>query len=226
MHSKRIRVAFVDDNALARQALANRLNIYTSIQVVGEAENGTAALQLAHDLQPDIFLVDVNMPGLNGLELTRRLSQELPNVGVVILTVKEMLEPEDVFDCGARGFLLKYDLISELEPALLAVSKGQRYLSKRLQNEQNNGAKKSCNLTEAIDALAMEDRKFLKQLLTGKSVRESSAALGISAARGAILRQRIMDCLGVRSMGSLIRMGVEQRNGISERLPSYMLDEH
>ncbi len=224
MTSTPIRVAFVDDNALARQALSNRLKICVVRFLVGEAEDGYSALDMARKLKPDVLLVDVNMPGLNGLELSRLISKELPEIGVVILTVKELLEPEDVFATGASGFLLKYDLIPELEDALLSVASGQQYLSKRLRDQPHKLSSSSVELSKAIDGLEQEDRDFLKQMLTGKSVKESSAALGISAARGAVLRQRIMDTLGVRSMGTLIRYGVEQRNGISHNLPSYLVD--
>ncbi|MEH6626170.1 MAG: response regulator transcription factor [Motiliproteus sp.] len=224
MTSNRIRVAFVDDNALARQALSNRLKIYPSLSLVGEAENGLAALAMARALKPDVFLVDVNMPGLNGLDLSRVISQELPDIGVVILTVKELLEPEEVFATGAGGFLLKYDLISELEEALLTVAAGQRYLSKRLRDDPHKALTQEVKFSQVIDAMEAEDRDFLKQMLIGKSVKDSALFLGISAARGAALRQRIMAALGVRSMGTLIRYGVEQRNGISHNLPPYMID--
>src|SRR3990172_7374709 len=125
-----IRVLLVDDQPLFRRAISTLIAGQPGFEVVGEAENGLEALELAHRVLPDLVLLDVEMPVMNGVEVTRRLRQELPNTKVVILTVSE--DEDYLFDAirfGAHGYLLKDLRPDQLYDLIRAVMRGEPPLS-------------------------------------------------------------------------------------------------
>jgi DNA-binding NarL/FixJ family response regulator len=123
---KRLRVLLADDHALFREGLASIIASQVDMEVVGEAENGLEAVAKARELKPDLILMDIQMPQLNGLEATRQIMLELPQTAIVILTVQE--EPEKLFQAiqnGARGYLLKSMRSAEMIALLRGVAAGE-----------------------------------------------------------------------------------------------------
>ncbi|HJW89037.1 MAG TPA: response regulator transcription factor, partial [Anaerolineales bacterium] len=126
----RIRILLADDHALFREGLAGILASQLDMQVVGEANDGLEAVVKALELKPDLILMDIQMPGLDGLEATRRISKELPGAAIVILTVRD--EPEKLFQAiknGARGYLLKNMRSKEMIAMLRGVMRGEAPLA-------------------------------------------------------------------------------------------------
>jgi DNA-binding NarL/FixJ family response regulator len=130
------RVLIVDDHAFIRRGVQTILNPFPEWEFCGEAENGTDAIRLAHQLKPEIIIMDVSMPGLNGIEATRLICKALPEAKIVLLTLHE--SPDLVrkgFRAGARGFLLKTDAEQELVKALTVVIGEGTYISPKIDNE-------------------------------------------------------------------------------------------
>jgi DNA-binding NarL/FixJ family response regulator len=126
-----IRLLLVDDHALVRKGLAALLADDSAFRVIGEARDGGEAVRKAMELKPDLILMDINMPGMGGLEATRRISKALPSTKVVILTISE--EDQDLFDAiksGASGYLLKKVQPDELSSMLKGVLRGEAPISR------------------------------------------------------------------------------------------------
>jgi DNA-binding NarL/FixJ family response regulator len=123
---EQIHVLIADDHALFRAGLHALLNLYPEIQVVGEASTGEAAISAADDIQPDIILMDLQMPGVNGIEATRRILHSSPNIGIIVVTMFE--DDDSVFTAmraGARGYILKEAGEEEVLRAIRAVARGE-----------------------------------------------------------------------------------------------------
>jgi DNA-binding NarL/FixJ family response regulator len=139
-----IRLLLADDHAVMRSGLANMLNVNPSFQVVGEADDGTKALELFRQLQPDVLLLDVTMPGQDGIETLRQLRAEYPGARVLMLSSSEA--EEDIvhsFHAGARGYVTKAARPAELAAAIQAVHAGQRVMSAAVERrlaEQSAGS--------------------------------------------------------------------------------------
>jgi DNA-binding NarL/FixJ family response regulator len=130
------RVLIVDDHAFIRRGVQTILHPYPEWEFCGEAENGKDAIRLAHELKPEIIIMDVSMPGLNGIEATRAIRKSQPEVKVVLLTLHESAELlRSAFRAGARGYLLKTDAEQELVKALSVVAGEGAYISPKMDSE-------------------------------------------------------------------------------------------
>ena len=134
METKPIRVVMVDDHPIVRAGMRQVLNAAPDIQIIGEASNGQEALRQADELHPDVLVLDVNLPDINGLEVTRRLqAKPLPHPAVLILTIHD--DNQMIFallQAGASGYVLKDDALETLAAAIQAVAHGERWLSSRI----------------------------------------------------------------------------------------------
>lgn len=130
------RVLIVDDHAFIRRGVQTILNPFPEWNFCGEADNGNDAIRLAHELRPEIIIMDVSMPGLNGIEATRLICKSLPEAKIVLLTLHESADlVRKGFRAGARGFLLKTDAEQELVRALTVVIGEGTYISPRIDDE-------------------------------------------------------------------------------------------
>jgi DNA-binding NarL/FixJ family response regulator len=130
------RVLIVDDHAFIRRGVQTILHPYPEWEFCGEAENGKDAIRLADELKPEIIIMDVSMPGLNGIEATRAIRKSQPEVKVVLLTLHESAELlRSAFRAGARGYLLKTDAEQELVKALAVVAGEGAYISPKMDSE-------------------------------------------------------------------------------------------
>jgi DNA-binding NarL/FixJ family response regulator len=210
-------VILADDHTLIRKGLRALLDGENDLSVVAEAENGRTAVELALEHRPDVVVMDVAMPELNGIEATRRIRRELPDTKVLALsmhpagsTVAEMLKS------GASGYLLKSCAMEELTLALRAVQRGQKYLSPNvaggivddyLQSLAHNEGK------TAVSVLSDREREVLQLVSEGLSTKEIAARLYITPKTVDAHRQRIMDKLEIHSVAELTRYAL--REGIT-----------
>ncbi len=127
---KRIRILLADDHAVVRQGFKMILAEQPDMEIVGEAGNGREALALAESLKPDIVVMDVAMPELNGIEATRRMGESVPHARVVALSMhKDSVYVREILRAGARGYLLKDSVAGDLVSAVRAVARGEGYIS-------------------------------------------------------------------------------------------------
>ena len=181
----KIRILLADDHILLRQGTAELLQRDGSIEVVGEANNGEEAVQLAKQLRPDVIIMDVRMPKLSGVEATRRIRTELPEVQVLVLTAYD--DDQYIFSllqAGASGYLLKTAPIGDLLTAIHQVCAGESALSpsiaKKVVAKFSGGNQPGSTVTSDVDQLTAREIEILQYLARGSSNRDIAEALFIS----------------------------------------------
>jgi len=208
---KRIRILLVDDHAVVRQGFRMILSAQSDLEIVGEAGNGREAVELAATLRPDVVVMDVAMPELNGIEATRRLTADNPHIRVVALSMhKDSVYVREILRAGARGYLLKDSVADDLVAAVRAVAAGEGYLSPAISNAVLDDYRK--HVTNPIDLLTSREREVLQMLAEGQANKEIAVTLNLSVYTVDAHRGRIMEKLNVHSINELVRFAV--RNGL------------
>jgi two-component system response regulator NreC len=203
-----LRILIADDHAVVRQGFRALLE-REGFDVVGEAVNGQEAVRLAGELKPDIALLDVSMPLLNGLEAGREIQRADPNTQVVLLTMRA----EDhlmaaALRCGIRAYVLKSQAAEDLVLAIRAVARHQIYLSPGLSRfvvqAYLNGE------SAPADPLAPRERQVLQLVAEGKTSKEIGVVLGLSTKTAESYRARMMDKLDIHETAGLVRYAIRQ----------------
>lgn len=208
---KRIRILLADDHAVVRQGFKMILSAQSDMEIVGEAGNGREAVELAESLKPDIVVMDVAMPELNGIEATRRLAASTPHCRVVALSMhKDNVYVREILRAGARGYLLKDSVAADVVSAIRAVARGESYLHPAVSNAVLDDYRK--HVTNPIDLLSSREREVLQMLAEGKTNKEIAGVLNLSVYTVDAHRGRIMEKLNVHSINELVRFAV--RNGL------------
>jgi DNA-binding NarL/FixJ family response regulator len=210
---KRIRILLADDHAVVRQGFKMILNAQADMEIVGEAGNGRQAVELAEQLRPDVVVMDVAMPELNGIEATRRLASSVPHARVVALSMhKDSVYVREILRAGARGYLLKDSGAADLVAAIHAVASGESYLSPAVSNAVLDDYRR--HVTNTIDLLTSREREVLQLLAEGRTNKEIAGVLNLSVYTVDAHRGRIMEKLNLHSISELVRFAV--RNGLIE----------
>ncbi len=208
---KRIRILLADDHAVVRQGFKMILDAEADMEIVGEAGNGRQAVDLAEQLRPDVVVMDVAMPELNGIEATRRLASSVPHARVIALSMhKDSVFVREILRAGARGYLLKDSGAADLVAAIHAVASGESYLSPAVSNAVLDDYRR--HVTNPIDLLTSREREVLQLLAEGKTNKEIAGVLNLSVYTVEAHRGRIMEKLNVHSINELVRFAL--RNGL------------
>jgi DNA-binding NarL/FixJ family response regulator len=212
------RVLIVEDHEIVRQGLRSILSP-PACQIVGEAVNGREAVELARACKPDVVVMDISMPEMNGLEATRRILAESPGSEVLVLTVHDSEHlVRQVLDAGARGYMLKSDPAAELIAAVAALRDHRPFLTTRVSEMVLAGYLRQPKCVTAgaseptVRDLTGREREIVQLLAEGLSNKEIANRLNISVKTAETHRSRIMAKLRLRSVGALVRYAV--RNGI------------
>jgi len=207
----RIRILLADDHAVVRQGFKMILDAQPDMEIVGEAGNGREAVDLVEKLKPDVIVMDVAMPELNGIEATRRVTQSVPHARVIALSMhKDSVYVREVLRAGARGYLLKDSGAGDLVSAVRAVARGEGYLSPGVSNAVLDDYRR--HVTNPIDLLSSREREVLQMLAEGKTNKEIATILNLSVYTVDAHRGRIMEKLNLHSINELVRFAV--RNGM------------
>ena len=205
----RLRVLLADDHAILREGVRLVLEAQPDITVVGEARDGEETLALAHQLRPDVVVMDIAMPGLNGLEATRRLREELPEVQVVILTMHSDHEyVTQVVQAGAIGYVLKQAAGQELVRALRAVRAGEAYLHPLATRALIGDYLRRVGDEGPDDGLTPRERQVLRLVARGASNRAIANELGISVKTVEAHRANLMAKLDMHDRTDLVRYAI------------------
>ena len=214
-----IRVLLVDDHHLVRTGMRSLMQAMSDITVVGESGDGRAALELLTSLQPNIVLMDIAMPELNGLEATSRIAKEFPETRVIILSMHASEEYVlQALRAGASGYLVKNAAPEELELAIRAVARGETYLSPAISRhvvEELLG--RSTASTNPVDALTPRQREILQLIAEGKSTKQIAASLSVSVKTVESHRAQLMERLDIRDVAGLVRFAI--RHGVTRSDP-------
>jgi DNA-binding NarL/FixJ family response regulator len=185
-------------------------------EVAGEAGDGRRAVQLAKKLRPDIVIIDIGMPGLNGVEATRQISTEVPQAKIIVLSMhSDSRFILGVLGAGASGYLLKDSAFEELSAAIQAIAKGQTYyLSPVIADVVIRKAIGTLSAkTASADKLSNREKEILQLVAEGRSTREIAAALYVSVKTVETHRKQIMDKLNIHSIAALTKYAI--REGIT-----------
>ena len=208
---KRIRILLADDHAVVRQGFRMILAAHPDMEIVGEAGNGREAVELAERLKPEVVVMDVSMPELNGIEATRRLAASTPHTRVLALSMhKDSVYVREILRAGARGYLLKDSVADDLVSAVRAVASGEGYLSPQVSNAVLDDYRR--HVTNPIDLLTSREREVLQMLAEGKTNKEIAGVLNLSPYTVEAHRGRVMEKLNVHTIADLVRFAV--RNGL------------
>jgi len=220
---KKITVLLVDDHRVLREALRALLLTEPDLEVVGEAENGREAVEMAGALQPDVVVMDIAMPQLNGLEATRRITKEAPRTKVLILSsYSDDKFVEQLSEAGAVGYFLKQTGAPEFIKALREASKGKACfsssISKRLLDQGRRGSSKGGGTPHPKTSVALtsREREVIQLVAEGKGNRQAAAELGVSIKTVEKHRQHAMNKLNIHDIAGLTRYAVAE--GIIDRM--------
>ncbi len=207
MKKKKIRVLLADDHALVRQGFRMILSAEPDIEIVGEAGNGRETVELTEKLQPDVVVMDVAMPEMNGIEATRRLASLAPRTRVLALSMyKDSVYVREILRAGARGYLLKDAIDRDLLAAVRAVAAGEGYLSPAVSEAVLSDYRR--HVSDPLDLLTAREREVLQMIAEGKTNKEIATALNLSVYTVDAHRGRIMEKLNLHSVGELVRFAL------------------
>ncbi|MGV3771674.1 MAG: response regulator transcription factor [Verrucomicrobiales bacterium] len=204
-----LKVALADDHALVRAGIRSLLEALEWVEVVGEANDGREALALIAEKQPNIALLDISMPGLNGLETAAQVTSEFPQTKIIILSMHASEQyVARALRAGVSGYLLKDAAREELDLALRTVRAGQVYLSSSLSK---NVLKIYLKQTEAAEfELTSRQRQILQLLAESKNSKEIALVLDVSPKTIEAHRAQIMERLGIHDLPGLVRYAIQQ----------------
>jgi DNA-binding NarL/FixJ family response regulator len=202
-----IRVLLADDHVLVRAGLRKLLESMENFEVVGEADDGLALLALAAQLQPRLVLMDIAMPGLNGIEATARLAKEWPDIGVLILSMHHNeAYVRQALRHGARAYLLKDAAPMELELAIKAVLRGESYLSPAVsKGVLNDYVQRLRGDDQPQEALTQRQREVLQLVAEGQSNKDIARRLDLSVKTVDSHRSQLMKQLDIHEVAGLVR---------------------
>jgi len=202
----KIRVLLADDHAMMRDGLKALLSASPDISVVAEVSNGRDAVRRTEELRPDVVIMDIAMPELNGIEAARLLCDKYPETRVVILSMHSSSEHVfRAFEAGAAGYLLKESAGTEADAAVRAVHGGQRYLSRTIAAL----AQAPAGRAGPLDSLSARERQVLQLVVEGHSSAEIAKRVHLSPKSVETYRSRLMKKLSVSDVPSLVKFAIQ-----------------
>jgi len=205
-----IRVLLVDDHAIVRDGLRFLLEAHDDFEVVGGAANGRDAVRAARDLQPDVVIMDLAMPELNGTEATHQIHEACPGTHVLVLSMHSTAEHiYRAFQAGAQGYLLKESAGPELLAAVRTVHAGRRYLSQKIAETVVDDYIRERHVASPLESLSGRERQILQQIAEGKSSAETARVLCLSPKTVETYRSRMMKKLGIADFPALVRFAIQ-----------------
>lgn len=207
-----IRILITDDHQLFREGIANLLSASPQIEIVDQAENGQEAIEKAKKLKPDIVIMDLNLPVINGVDATRILHQELPKTKVLVLSMNaEKSYIKEALEAGAFGYLFKDCTYDQLIEAINTVYQGKKYLSAKITEVLiHDYLSKEEEVHDNSEELSKRESEILKLMAEGKLTREISDMLFISVKTVGTHKQHIFEKLNLKSTADLIKYAIKK----------------
>ena len=211
MLSKKIRVLLADDHSILRKGVRMLINSQADMEVVGEAKTGREAIEEARKLKPDIVVMDISIPEINGIEATRQICNELAHTNVVALSMhKDSVYVREILRAGARGYLLKESEDDDLVKAIRSVHRGEAFLSPAISGAVLTDYRK--HVSNPVDLLTSREREILTMVAEGKTNKEIANTLSLSVYTVESHRGSVMEKLNLHNAGDIVRFAI--RNGL------------
>jgi len=207
-----IKILIVDDFDAIREGIKSFLDNIPDIEVIGMAKDGRIAVQLAYELKPDIIIMDIEMPGLNGIDATRQIIQELPNIKVIAFSsYVDSLHVREMFKAGALGYVSKYSDCQELVTAIKIVILEQTYLSPKITGAVIEGyVHPSPDDVSPYSLLTAKEREVLQLIAEGKTTKKIARELTISTKAVEWRRGKIMQKLNIQNVAELVKYAIRE----------------
>lgn len=209
-----LRILIADDHDIVRKGLRMLIEEHPEWEVCGEARSGREAVEKAAQLSPDVIIIDVSMPDLNGLEATRQIRKSCPKTEVLVITHHDSDEiAGEVLDTGARGYVLKSDSDKDLVHAVEALSHHKPFFTARVTEIflANRGSRVTDPAESMRNRLTMREREILQLLAEGKTAKEVASILGIAIKTSDTHRTNIMRKLNVHSVAELVHYAIRNK---------------
>jgi two-component system response regulator NreC len=208
-----IKVLLADDHKIVRDGLRALLEKQEGMEVVAEADNGRTTVRLARELRPDVVIIDIGMPDLNGIDATRQIMAEVPGIKVVALSMhSDKRFVAQMFKAGASAYLLKDCAFEELVRGVEAVVSGLTYLSPQIAGPVMDDYVRRLSTTDSsgFSVLTTREREVLQLLAEGKTTRQIAGDLHVSTKTIETHRQQMMSKLNVSSVADLIKYAIRE----------------
>jgi DNA-binding NarL/FixJ family response regulator len=209
MQNKKVRVLLADDHAILRKGVRMMINSQPDMEVVGEAKTGREAIEEAHRLRPDVVIMDVSMPELNGIEGTRQICDALTRV-IGLSMHRDSVYVREILRAGARGYLLKDSEDDDLLRAIRSVAKGEAFISPAVADAVLTDYRR--HVSNPVDLLTGREREILALIAEGKTNKEIANTLRLSVYTVESHRSSVMEKLNLHNTGDIVRFAL--RNGL------------
>jgi len=209
----KVRILLADDHQIMREGLKSLLGKHSSVEVIAEAENGIEALAIAHRERPDVIIMDIAMPDINGIEVTRQLKAELADIKIIALSMhSDRRFVSEILKAGASAYVLKQAAFEDLEKAIKAVMLNRTFLSADILESVVSDYVNQLSTSEydAYRQLSDRERQVLQLLAEGNSTKEIAFKLHVSVKTIESHRQNIMNKLGIRTLAGLTKFAVRE----------------
>lgn len=209
----KIRILLVDDHKILRDGICSLVKGYDDMEVVGEAADGRTALRLVQELSPDIVIMDISMPDLNGIDATRKITADYPGVKVIALSMhydKQFVS--EIFKAGASGYLIKDSAFDELEHAVRVVMQNKTYINPQIASlvVESLVSQPSTANHKAFSLLTEREREVLQLISEGKSTKQIASDLHVSAKTVESHRRQVMGKLNIRNIAELTKYAIRE----------------
>jgi DNA-binding NarL/FixJ family response regulator len=208
-----IKILLVDDHEIVRYGLRCLIEEQSDMEVVGEAENGRHAINSARQLKPDIVIMDISMPDMNGFEATRQIRKEIPNTKIIVLSMHHRKQfVIDMLNAGVSGYLLKTKVHEDLIRAIKAAVANEVYLSSKVTSMMARDYARDLSASDQLApcVLTPREREVLQLISEGKSTKESALHLHVSIKTIESTRRQIMQKLDIDNVAELTKYAISE----------------
>jgi len=207
-----VKVILADDHAMVRQSLCNSLQQESNIEIVAQAQDGHSTFELVGQLLPDVVVMDISMPDMNGMEATYKIKKEYPRVKVIALSMHSGSKyVREMFKAGASGYLLKNSSYEELIEAIHTVMSGKSFISPSIGETIVQGFSEKCRVAPSVfSVLTPREREVLQLLAEGKTTKQIALQLNISPKTVEVHRTKIMERLNIDNIATLTKYAIQE----------------
>ncbi|HPS54705.1 MAG TPA: response regulator transcription factor [Sedimentisphaerales bacterium] len=207
-----VKILIGDEFDVIREGIKSFLDVMPDMEVIGQAQDGRTTVQLAHELRPDVIIMDVEMLGLNGIDAARQIVQDLPNVKIIAFSAQlKNHYVREMFRAGAMGYVSKYGCCQELITAIRTVISGQTYLSPKITNIVIEGYMHRLPDNESpYSLLTIKEREVLHLIADGKATKEIARELNISTKAVEWRRSKMMQKLNITNIVELVKYAIRE----------------